>query len=213
MDWLVEQEDLFMQMKALGTLRSKEIEKAMADVPRHLFVPKSLERYAYKDTPLSIGHDQTISQPSTVALMTWMLDVEPRNKVLEIGSGSGWQAAIISKLGAKVWTIERLKELADFARKNLKKNKIKNVEVIHGDGSQGLKKNAPYDRIIVTCACPEMIEPLVEQLKEGGKMVIPVGDRYMQHMLVVTKKKGKIKKKDMGRFMFVPLIGKYGFKR
>ena len=213
MDWLREQEDLFMQMKALGTLKSKKIEEAMRNVPRHLFIPKDLERYAYKDVPLSIGHDQTISQPSTVALMTWMLDVKPGNKVLEIGSGSGWQAAIISKLGAEVWSIETVGALVKFAKKNLKKANIKNVEIVHGDGSEGLKKHAPYDRIVVTCACPEILDTLVGQLKEGGNMVIPSGDRYMQSMFIVTKKKGKIEKKDMGKFMFVPLTGKHGFRK
>ena len=213
MDWLAEQEEMFMRMKAQGALRSEDIEKAMRNVPRHMFVPKKMEGHAYRDVPLSIGHDQTISQPSTVSLMTWMLDVKPGNRVLEIGSGSGWQAAILSKLGAKVWTVERIKKLADLAKRNISRLKIRNVRIVHGDGSRGLKRNAPYDRIIVTCASPEIPEPLVEQLKTGGRMVIPVGDRYMQSMMVITKKgKKRTEKKNMGRFMFVPLIGKYGFK-
>ncbi|MEM5804530.1 MAG: protein-L-isoaspartate(D-aspartate) O-methyltransferase [Candidatus Aenigmatarchaeota archaeon] len=213
MDWRSQQEDMIRLMKERGAIKSKAIEKAIREAPRHLFVPKEQEGKAYEDVPLPIGEGQTISQPSTVALMTWMLDVREGDKVLEIGSGSGWQAAILSNLGAKVWTIERIGELATMAEKNLKKAGIRNVEVIEGDGSLGLKEHAPYDRIIVTCACPEVPKALVDQLKTGGKMVIPVGGRDMQTMLIIRKTAKGIERRDMGNFIFVPLIGKYGFKR
>jgi protein-L-isoaspartate(D-aspartate) O-methyltransferase len=147
--------------------------------------------------------------------MTEALEVEKGQKILEIGTGSGWQASILSYLvGEKgfVYSIEIIEELAEFAKKNLKKLGIKNVEVVEKDGSEGLKEKAPFDRIIVTAACPDIPKTLIDQLKDGGIMVIPVGNLYLQDMLVVKKMKGKIEKKSIGSFMFVPLVGKYGFK-
>jgi len=211
-----ENEKLIEWMKEAGYLKSKELERALKDVPRHLFLPKRLEELAYRDEPLPIGEGQTISQPSTVVIMTEALELKPGQKVLEVGTGSGWQAAIIAKvIGEKgfVWSVERLKMLAMTAKRNLEKAGIKNVKVIVGDGSKGLKEQAPFDRIIVTAACPEIPKPLIEQLKIGGKMVLPVGDVYSQQMFIVKKtEKGKVEKSSIGFFQFVPLIGKYGFK-
>jgi protein-L-isoaspartate(D-aspartate) O-methyltransferase len=186
----------------------------MLAIPRHLFVPASIRELAYRDSPLSIGHNQTISQPSTVITMTEALDVSPGQKILEIGAGSGWQAALLAKLVSHghVWTVERIKELVEFAKRNLEKAGIKNVTVIHGDGSAGLRRHAPYDRIIVTAACPDVPGPLLEQLKVGGKMVIPVGNVYLQRMIVLSKGAEKIERREIGNFMFVPLIGQHGFK-
>ncbi len=196
-------------IKLKGRLKSKKLERIILDTPREDFIPEKLKRLAYQDVPLPIGWNQTISQPSTVIAMTEALDVKPTNKILEIGAGSGWQAALLSKLANKgfVYTVEIVPELVKFARKNLKN--IKNVKVIKGDGSLGLKEYAPYDRIIVTCACPEIPKPLLDQLK--GIMVIPIGNVYIQDMFVIKKNK-KIKKMSIGTFMFVPLKGKYGFK-
>ena len=209
-----ENDKLIEGIKCLEYLKSKKIEEALRKFKREFFVPENLKNLAYRDFPIAIGFNQTISQPSTVVAMTEALDAKEGQKILEIGSGSGWQAAILSYLvGEKgfVYTIEIIKELAEFSKKNLEKLKIKNVEVIEGDGSEGLKKKAPFDRIIVTAACPDIPKPLLEQLKDGGIMVIPVGNLYLQEMYVVKKLKGKIEKNSIGSFMFVPLVGKYGF--
>lgn len=211
-----ELEALIEHMKINGYLKSKELENAIRDLPREHFVPKIIQSLAYKDVPLSIGHGQTISQPSTVVAMTEALDVKKGQRILEIGAGSGWQAAILSKIvGGKgfVYTAEIVRELVEFAKENLEKFKIKNVKIIEGDGSMGLEKYSPYDRIIVTAACPDIPRPLLEQLKTNGKMVIPVGNLYLQEMFVITKKsKNKFDKYSIGNFMFVPLVGRYGFK-
>ena len=214
MDYKKENKALIENLKWAGYLKSERLEKVLEKVERHFFVPKNLRNLAYKDIPLSIGFDQTISQPTTVVIMTEALDVKPGNKVLEIGTGSGWQAAILSKLVGKriVYTVERLEGLARFAKENLKTAKIRNVKVFVGDGSLGLEKYKPYDRILVTAASPEIPETFLEQLKNDGKLVIPVGSQYIQTMFVVTKKGKDIIKEEIGNFVFVPLIGRKGFK-
>lgn len=210
-----ENEKLIQGIRILDYLRSAKVEEALRKYKREFFVPEDCKRLAYRDLPVSIGFNQTISQPSTVVAMTEALEVKEGDKVLEIGTGSGWQSAILSYLvGEKghVYTIEVLEELAEFARSNLNKVGAKNVDVFTGDGSLGMKDKAPFDKIIVTAACPEVPQPLLEQLKVGGTMVLPVGNLYLQDMLVVRKAKDKIVKKSIGSFMFVPLVGKYGFK-
>lgn len=213
----IELDELVKSIKASGYLKSKAIENALRKVPRNLFVPKNIEELAYRDCPLSIGHGQTISQPSTVVAMTEALQPKAGQKILEIGAGSGWQAALLGRIVGKkghVWTIERIEELVDMAKKNMRSAKIKNVDVVHGDGSVGLPSHAPFDRIIVTAACPSIPRILVDQLKPRGRLVVPVGDLYLQVMTVVTKTaKGKLEREEMGNFMFVPLIGRYGFKQ
>lgn len=213
----IELDELVIEMKKSGQLKSKDVEKALYSVPRHLFVPKHLRELAYRDSPLSIGHNQTISQPSTVVTMTETLKAKPGMKVLEIGAGSGWQAGLLGCLvGPKghVFTLDVIKELVQMAKRNLKTAKIKNVEVIHNDGSMGLPKHAPFDRIIVTAACSSIPPRLFEQLKPNGRMVVPVGDIYIQNMYVVTKNnKGGMEMEEMGKFMFVPLVGRCGFKQ
>ncbi len=207
---------LILELKYKGALKSAGLERVLRAADRKNFVPAAQSRYAYVDEPLPIAGGQTISQPSTVVMMTEALDVMKGNKVLEIGAGSGWQAAIIAKLVGKegfLWTIERLKELADFASSNLLRAGIKNVKVLLGDGSQGYEKGAPYDRIIVTAACPDIPQPLIEQLKEGGIIVIPVGDFYTQDVIVGTKIKGAMIRKSIGTFRFVPLVGRFGFEK
>jgi len=215
MDFEAENEKLIKHIKSIGYLRSKEVEEGLRKIHRHLFVPEKIRYMAYRDTPLSIGHNQTISQPSTVVAMTEALDVKKGQKILEIGTGSGWQAAILSYLvGEKgfVYSIEVIKKLAEFAKSNIKKFGIKNIEVIVKDGSLGLKEKAPFDRIIVTAAAPDIPNPYLDQLKLNGIMVIPVGNLYLQKMNVIKKLKKGIEKECIGNFMFVPLVGKYGFK-
>ena len=214
MDFKAENEKLIEYIKSLKYLKSKQIEDALRKIPRDLFVPKDIIHLAYRDTPLSIGRNQTISQPSTVVAMTEALDVKKGQKILEIGTGSGWQAAILSYLvGEKgfVYTVEVIKELAEFAEKNIKKFGIKNIKVLVKDGSLGLKEEAPFDRIIVTAAAPDVPKPYLDQLKVNGIIVIPVGNLYLQEMLIVKKLKNKVEKKSIGNFMFVPLVGRYGF--
>jgi protein-L-isoaspartate(D-aspartate) O-methyltransferase len=199
-------------LKREGRIYTKEIEKAFLETPRDIFVPESLKRVAYIDTPLEIGNGQTISAPHMVAIMVEALDLKKGQKVLEIGTGSGYHAAVVSKLVGKdgnVYTIERFTTLAEAAKKNLKNAGITNVIVEIGDGSEGLQKNAPYDRIYVTCAAPYVPSPLIEQLKDQGKLLIPVGKMICELKLI--EKKGKnVTSKNLGGCAFVPLVGKHG---
>ncbi len=185
----------------------------MARVPRHRFVPKDMERFAYDDVPLPIGDGQTISAPSMVAIMCDVLDIRDGMSVLEVGTGWGYHAAIMSILAGsgKVYTVERKAYLTEKARQILKELGYDNVEVFVGDGSEGLPQYAPYDRISVACAAPDIPGPLVDQLKDGGKMVIPVG-QYYQDLYLVEKVDGKINSYNKGGVAFVPLVGKYGFQ-
>ena len=204
---------LIENLKRYGYLRSKKVENAMLAVKREDFVPDNMRNLAYRDTPLEIGFGQTISAPHMVALMCEELELEEGLKVLEIGAGSGYHAAIISKIigeKGKVYTVERIPELVEFAKNNLKKAGIENVEVILGDGSLGLPEHAPYDRILVTCSAPDIPQPLVEQLKEGGILLIPVG-RTFSILIKGRKRHGKLEKREICECAFVPLVGKLGF--
>lgn len=207
---------LLWKLRSEGHLKSEDLEQALVDLPREKFVPNNVRQFSYEDVPLSIGHRQTISQPTTVVIMTESLEIKKNDKILEIGTGSGWQGAILAKLTKKnVYSIETISELVKFAKSNVEQFKeIKNLKIIEGDGSKGYKKAAPYDKIIVTAASPEIPQPLIDQLKVGGKMVIPIGDYYNQQMFVITKiSKTKISKTSIGFFSFVPLMGKYGFRK
>jgi protein-L-isoaspartate(D-aspartate) O-methyltransferase len=185
--------------------------EAIRKVPRHLFVPEREQKNAYADYPLPIGWNQTISAPHMVAIMCDLLDIQNGMKILEIGAGSGYHAAVMGILAGKgqVYALEVIEPLASFARDNLKKAGITNVTVIVEDGSLGLARFAPYDRISVACAAPEILEPLTGQLKQGGKLVIPVGKSY-QELYLVTKIDG-LRKEAKGGVVFVPLVGKKGF--
>lgn len=211
-----ENAELARYLKNTKVLKSRKLERALLKTPRHLFVPEELQDSAYKDYPLHIGHGQTISQPSTVVIMTQLLDVKTGQKILEIGTGSGWQAALLSRMAGskgKVFTIEIIPELAEFARKNLAKAKIKNVEIIVGNGSLGLGEKAPFDRIIITAAAPSIPEALREQLKIGGKIVAPVGSMYAQRMTVIKKTRKGFEQEELpSYFAFVPLHGEHGFE-
>jgi len=208
-------EELIKNMKIIGTLKSKKLEQALKKIDRKYFVPDKYKGSAYADYPLPIGHEQTISQPSTVALMTEALNVKRGQKILEIGAGSGWQAALLGYLvgsKGKVFTVEINKWLAEFARRNIRKTKLKNIEIIYGDGSLGYEKEMPYDRIMVTAAAPKVPESLKRQLKDGGRMVIPLGDHFTQKVLVFEKIGDRLEvAEDLGYFRFVPLKGENGF--
>ena len=203
---------LVKKLKFERRIISEKVEKAFLEIPREEFVPPYLKNQAYFDTPLEIGEEQTISAPHMVAIMCEELLLSENMKILEIGSGSGYHAAIVSKIiGPKghVYTVERIKSLAEQAKKNLKKIGIKNVTVKHADGSTGLPDHAPYDRIYVTCAAPKIPPPLIQQLKEDGVLLIPVGDRFCE-LKRIRKKNDKLIQENLGGCVFVPLIGKHG---
>jgi len=211
-----ENRELVDYLKKTGALKSKAVEKAVLKTPRHLFVPENLQDSAYKDYPLHIGQGQTISQPSTVVIMTQLLEPKAGQKILEVGTGSGWQSALLSRMvgkKGKIFTVELIPELADFAGKNLSKLKIKNVKVVEGNGSIGLKEEALFDRIIITAATPSIPDALKSQLKIGGRIVAPVGDRYAQKMTVIKKTRKGFEQEEMpSYFAFVPMRGKEGFE-
>jgi protein-L-isoaspartate(D-aspartate) O-methyltransferase len=188
-----------------GYLKSEKVIDAFKRSDRKLFVPERYGNYAYSDQPLSIGFGQTISAPHMVAIMTELLEPRKTDRVLEVGSGSGYQAAVLSCLVKIIYTIELEQGLIDFAESNLEKAGVKNVKIIQGDGSKGYPDAAPYDKIIVTCAAPEIPEPLVEQLKEGGIILLPVGGSFHQELIMERKVKGRLERRSCGGCIFVPL--------
>ncbi len=193
------------QIEARG-IKDERVLKAMQKVPRHKFIPEKYRFMAYEDHPVSIGSGQTISQPYIVALMTELLDLEKGEKVLEIGTGSGYQAAVLAELTDRVYSIEIIPELGKQAEATLKKLNYENVKVKIGDGYRGWPEYEPFDAIIVTAA-PDHVPPkLVEQLAEKGKMVIPVGD-FFQELKILTKKNGKVEEKIVTGVRFVPMTG------
>jgi protein-L-isoaspartate(D-aspartate) O-methyltransferase len=205
----LKKEDLLEDMR--GRISDRVIE-AMSRVPRELFVPEELRSEAYYDLPLPIGFGQTISAPHMVAIMCEILDLQEGMTVLEVGGGRGYHAAVMAYMvGPKghVYSVERIPELVARARENLSKAGITNVTMVEGDGSLGLPEHAPYDRISVAATAPKVPEPLKQQLRPGGKLVIPVGVGF-QELVLVTRKNGFVTEEKMG-VAFVPLIGKYGF--
>ena len=181
---------------------------AMGRVPRHRFVPPELASAAYDDQPLPIGQGQTISQPYIVALMTQLADPQPGDRVLDIGTGSGYQAAVLAEMGAEVTSIEILPALADEARARLRELKYDNVDVLTGDGYRGHPHRAPFRAIILAAAAPEVPKPLLEQLAPGGRLVLPVGDGWGQDLLVITKQPdGTFRRETVAPVMFVPMTG------
>jgi protein-L-isoaspartate(D-aspartate) O-methyltransferase len=193
------------QLQARG-IEDERVLRAMRSVRRHLFVPPHLKELAYADRPLPIGHEQTISQPYIVALMTELAHVDPEDRVLEIGTGSGYQAAVLAELCRRVYSVEIIEPLAREARQRLERLGYENVAVRCGDGFKGWGEHAPYDAVLVTCAPPDIPPPLIEQLAEGGRLVIPVGELW-QELKVVTKKSGRLQTEDIVPVRFVPMTG------
>lgn len=205
--------------RMIGLLREhykiadEQVLQAMREVPRHFFVPDALKAQAYKDNALPIAANQTISQPFIVARMTELLELNNQSKVLEIGAGSGYQTAILAKLAAKIYAIERVAQLANQAQERFQKLGITNVTLHCGDGTLGWDAYAPYDGILVAAGSPVMPEPLLTQLKIGGRLVIPVGqDQQSQRLIRVTRTEGNYQTEDFGACAFVPLIGEHGWK-
>jgi len=198
------------QLRRRG-IRDERVLEAMRLVPRHEFVPAELQKVAYDDRPLPIGAHETISQPYIVAAMTQAARVAPGDKALEIGGGSGYQAAILAQLGATVWMIEINPRLAETARQRLKRLGYRNVEVLAGDGSEGLAAHAPYDVIIVSAGTPSVSPVLLGQLADGGRLVAPVGNLHQQELLLLSKQGGQMTTRHLDPCQFVPLIGKGGW--
>ena len=204
-------DDMVMQQLVKRGIRDARVLQAMQHTPRHPFVPVRYRAMAYDDVPLPIGHDQTISQPLMVAMMTEALRLGGDERVLEIGTGSGYQAAVLSRLATVVFSIERLPALALQARAALHALGIMNVHVLVGDGSVGLPAHGPYNAIIVAAASPKIPEPLVDQLIRGGRLVIPVGDRHEQTLVRLTKTDAGPQVEHLGKCRFVPLLGEEGW--
>jgi protein-L-isoaspartate(D-aspartate) O-methyltransferase len=192
-------------------IRDERVLEAMRNIPRHHFVPEDQQHLAYIDAPLPIGSGQTISQPYIVALMTEMLKLDAGDLVLEVGTGSGYQAAILSQIAHQVYSVERIPDLAERARANFRDLGLENVVVVTGDGTQGLKQFAPYDGIIVTAAAPELPKPLEAQLAQGGRLVLPVGSRVGQILEIWHRTGEELVCEKMAPVAFVPLIGKHGW--
>ena len=193
-------------------IKDAKLISAMKKIPRHLFVEEALHGQAYSDHPLPIGEKQTISQPYMVALMTEALLLTGKEKVLEIGTGSGYQTAILAELSEKIFSVERIRSLAIRARKLLYELGYFNVEIKIFDGTFGWMEESPFDAIMVTAGSPDIPQPLIDQLAIGGRLVIPVGDALVQDLFRVTKTEEGVKKEDLGGCRFVKLIGKYAWE-
>ena len=209
------QEDFAQQREQMveTQLESRDIQnervlEAMKKVPRHLFMPESVRQYAYIDSPVPIGEGQTISQPYIVGLMTQTVDPKPGDRALEVGTGSGYQAAVLGELVQEVYTIEIIPDLAERAEKALAESGYDNVEVRQGDGYQGWPEKAPFDIILITAAPEEIPQPLIDQLAEGGRLVVPVGPQgEIQTLTLVTREKGEVKRTYITDVRFVPMTG------
>lgn len=200
------------QLRPRGITDERVLE-AMAKVPRERFVPENQRRHAYDDRALSIGEGQTISQPYMVAVMLQCLRTGPEMTALEIGGGSGYQAALLGELCRRVWAVEIVEPLATRASELLAELGYENVEIVVGDGSVGLPERAPYDRIIVAAGAPETPQPLVDQLADGGRLVAPIGSRFSQRLAIVERRGEKTTQQDGIACVFVPLVGEHGWGR
>ena len=211
---MASKEHLIEHWISSGIVKDKRVIGAFKKVPRENFIKKEHLDEVYGDYPLAIGEGQTISQPTTVMIMTQALELKIGGKVLEVGTGSGYQAAIIANIvgkKGKVISTEISDKLVEFAKTNIKKLDIKNIKIIKLDGSKGYEEEAPYDRIIITAACPRIPKPLISQLKENGIIVAPVGNMLEQVMIKARKKGKDLVEENLGAFQFVPLKGKYGY--
>lgn len=208
MDFALERRRMVKQQLAERDIVDGRVIEVMSQIPREEFIPPEYQTQAYFDGPLPIGEGQTISQPYIVALMTQLLELKGKEKVLEVGTGSGYQAAILAKLAREVYTIERHRELLNKAKMVFKELGIKNIRAELGDGSKGWLKYAPFEAIIITAAAAQIPQKLVEQLAEGGRLVIPVGSGLWQELIRVTKRRGRLIKENFGGCSFVPLVEK-----
>ena len=205
------------QRRALiGTMQERGIRdlnvlRAFDTIHRHEFVPESMRHQAYNDAPVPIGFGQTASQPSLQGLYMQVLDLQPGDKVLEIGTGCGFQTAVLAQLVDRVYSVERIRELAVRAREKLDELRISNVAILVGDGTIGWSRYAPYDAILVAAGGPEVPRPLMEQLAEGGRMLIPVGSRAMQRLMLVERKGNQFEQREVTECTFVPLLGRFGW--
>lgn len=199
------------QISARG-IADKRVLEAFLKVPRHLFIPDAMHGSSYADYPVPIGECQTISQPYIVALMTESLHLSGNEKVLEVGTGSGYQAAILAELAGDVYTVERLEGLNERAQKILAQLGYGNVHTRCADGTLGWPEESPFERILITAATPSIPQPLIEQLAEGGRIVAPVGERFSQMLILAQKNEGRITETPVCGCVFVPLLGKHGFK-
>lgn len=199
------------QLRRRG-IHDQRLLAVMANIPRHSFVSSDYHLAAYEDRPLPIGEGQTISQPYMVAVMTQSLELKGDERVLEIGTGSGYQTAILAELAKTIFTIERIQELLLRAQKILQELGYENVFFLTGDGTKGWPEKAPFDGIIVTAGAPEIPQTLTSQLAEGGRLVIPVGPRYTQTLYKVTRKRNQFTEEDLTGCVFVPLVGDFGWK-
>jgi protein-L-isoaspartate(D-aspartate) O-methyltransferase len=199
------------QLIARG-IKDEGVLRAMGKIHRHLFIEEALVGEAYSDHPLPIGHKQTISQPYIVALMTEALELKGRERVLEIGTGSGYQTAILAELAEKVYTIERIRPLMEKAHRLLAELGYANVIMKAFDGTLGWREYEPFEAVIVTAGAPEIPEPLLEQLTDGGRMIVPIGDRFSQTLVRIKREEDGYKEEDYGGCRFVDLIGVYGWK-
>jgi protein-L-isoaspartate(D-aspartate) O-methyltransferase len=206
-DWRQQANRMVDQEIVAAGVTNPRVIQAMRDTPRHEFVPQNQRQYAYYDMALPIGYEQTISPPFVVAYMTQELDPQPGDRVLEIGTGSGYQAAVLSRLVRDVYTIEIVEPLGRRAARTLKRLGYSNVSVKVGDGFQGWPDAAPFDKIIVTCSPEEVPQPLVEQLRDGGRMIVPVGERYQQNLYLFRKENGKLVSEALRATLFVPMTG------
>ena len=208
---------LIEHWRSTGTVKDEKILSAFRKIKRENFILDDYLNEAYGDYPLPILKGQTISQPTTIMMMTQALEPKPGQKILEVGAGSGYQAALLAEVvgsggkNGKVITTEIIPELAEFAKRNIEKAGIKNVEVVHADGSKGYEKEAPYDRIMITAACPKFPEHLLKQLKTNGIIVAPVAAMFDQVMIKAIKHKDSVEKRKLGFFRFVPLRGEHGY--
>jgi protein-L-isoaspartate(D-aspartate) O-methyltransferase len=207
----VERREMVEQQLLRRGIRDERVLDAMLSVPRHEFVPPAFLGMAYDDRPVPIGASETISQPYIVAAMTEAAQVEPGDTALEVGTGTGYQAAILAYLGAKVYTIERNSRHAEVARARLARLGYTDIEVIWADGSKGYPAAAPYQVILVTAAAPDVPRTLLDQLDEGGRMVIPVGNRFQQNLHLILKERGETLTRVLDACQFVPLLGQYGW--
>jgi len=206
-DFAAQRQLMVQQQLMTRGINDNRVLEAMAKVPREEFVPPDSRAATYEDGPLPIGYGQTISQPYIVAFMTEQLRLSPTDRVLEIGTGSGYQAAILAELAGEVYTIELVEPLAKNAEATLQRLGYKNVHVKVGDGYKGWPEHAPFDAIIVTCAPDKVPQLLTDQLKEGGRMIIPVGDRFAQELYLLEKKNGQLKESVTLPVRFVPMAG------